>query len=103
LRLRNALERGTSLFIRLFAIKLHFNCVVAINLSGTWFVAFQVDKKFEEYIYFADEDPLMYLVLISGCVSVGKILDSEIYRITQTTFVNLRGALPEDERITEAS
>jgi hypothetical protein len=60
-----------------------------------------ISKRFEDYIYFADEDPLMYLVMISGCVSVGKILDSEIYRITQTTFVNLRGALPEDERITE--
>lgn len=42
-------------------------------------------------------------MLVSGCVSVGKILDSEIYRITATTFVNLRGPFPEDERVTEVS
>ncbi|XP_021962271.1 synaptojanin-1 isoform X2 [Folsomia candida] len=51
--------------------------------------------------FFPEDEPLLYLVLVSGCVSVGKILDSEIYRITQTTFINLRGPFPEDERVTE--
>lgn len=41
---------------------------------------------------FVGEAPaLQYLVLVSNCVSVGKITDSEIYRITGTTVISLQG------------
>lgn len=36
-----------------------------------------------------DQVPIQYLVLVTGCQSVGKIKDVEIFRLTQTTFVPL--------------
>lgn len=47
------------------------------------------------------DDPILYLVLVSGCVSVGKIGDSDIYRITGTTFISLRNLAFDEERIVE--
>jgi phosphatidylinositol-bisphosphatase len=44
---------------------------------------------------------MLYLVLVTGCVSVGKILESEIFRITQTTFISLRNQSQDEERISE--
>lgn len=52
-------------------------------------------------LHFAEDDQLMFLVMIKGCVSVGKICDCEIFRVTETTFINLRGHSPEDEKIAE--
>lgn len=43
----------------------------------------------------------MYLVMVSDVQSAGKIGDSDIYRITMTTFINLRGPSPEDEKISD--
>ncbi|GFQ96247.1 synaptojanin-1 [Trichonephila clavata] len=44
---------------------------------------------------------LQYLVLVNSCLSVGKILNSEIFRITETNFLCL-GKNPQDvERIQE--
>lgn len=42
----------------------------------------------------------LYLVMITGCFSIGKIGDSEIFRITQTNFIPLHYAQNE-ERISE--
>lgn len=39
--------------------------------------------------------------MIKGCVSVGKICDCEIFRVTETIFINLRGPSTEDEKIAE--
>jgi len=44
---------------------------------------------------------VLYLVLVTGCVSVGKIGDSEVFRITQTSFVSLRNQAQDEERIAE--
>lgn len=44
----------------------------------------------------------LYLVMITGCFSIGKIGDSEIFRITQTQFIPLHYAQNED-RISEVS
>ncbi|XP_049806410.1 synaptojanin-1 [Schistocerca nitens] len=49
----------------------------------------------------AGESTVLYLVMVTGCVSVGKIADSEIFRITQTTFVSLRNQPQDEERISE--
>ncbi|KAJ4444744.1 hypothetical protein ANN_06541 [Periplaneta americana] len=49
----------------------------------------------------AGESTVLYLVLVTGCVSVGKISDSEVFRITQTSFVSLRNQSQDEERIAE--
>lgn len=46
------------------------------------------------------ETSVMYLVMVTGCFSVGKIADSEIFRITQTMFIPLHYQHCED-RIVE--
>ncbi|NXW78556.1 SYNJ2 protein, partial [Hirundo rustica] len=43
---------------------------------------------------------LHFLVLVTGCTSVGKILDAEVYKITATDFCPLQEETKEDERIT---
>lgn len=50
----------------------------------------------------AGEYTAFYLVMITGCFSIGKIGDSEIFRITQTQFVPLHYPQNED-RIVEVS
>ncbi|XP_018568714.1 synaptojanin-1 [Anoplophora glabripennis] len=44
----------------------------------------------------AGESTVLYLVMITGCFSIGKIGDSEIFRITQTQFVPLHYPQNED-------
>jgi len=44
---------------------------------------------------------LHYLVLISGCVSVGKLSTSEIYKVTDVKLVSLRGYTPDEEKVAE--
>lgn len=52
--------------------------------------------------YNIGDGPLQYLVMVTGCVSVGKIGDSEVFRINQTSFFPLRGPQTiEEERVTE--
>uniref|UniRef100_A0A8C5PHL4 Synaptojanin-1 n=1 Tax=Leptobrachium leishanense TaxID=445787 RepID=A0A8C5PHL4_9ANUR len=41
-----------------------------------------------------------YLVLVTGCMSVGKIQDSEVFRVTSTEFISLR-ADPDEDRMSE--
>ncbi|CAG9816875.1 unnamed protein product [Phaedon cochleariae] len=48
----------------------------------------------------AGETSVLYLVMITGCFSIGKVGDSEIFRITQTQFVPLHFSQNED-RISE--
>lgn len=48
----------------------------------------------------AGDSSVLYLVMITGCFSMGKIGDSEIFRITQTQFVPLHYQQNE-ERIIE--
>lgn len=49
----------------------------------------------------AGENTLLYLVVVTGCISVGKIKESEIFRITQTNFISLRNQSQDEERISE--
>ena len=44
---------------------------------------------------------MLYLVMVSACISVGKIGESEIFRITAVTMVSLRNAPQDEERVTE--
>ncbi|XP_043927358.1 synaptojanin-1 [Protopterus annectens] len=47
------------------------------------------------------ENMLHYLVLVTGCMSVGKIQDSEVFRVTSTDLVSLRGDPSDEDRISE--
>ncbi|EFA11114.1 LOW QUALITY PROTEIN: synaptojanin-1 [Tribolium castaneum] len=49
---------------------------------------------------YSGDSTVLYLVMVTGCFSVGKIGDSEIFRITQTQFVPLHYQQNED-RIAE--
>ncbi|XP_075449989.1 synaptojanin-1 isoform X3 [Ascaphus truei] len=42
-----------------------------------------------------------YLVLVTGCMSVGKIQDSEVFRVTCTEFISLRMDPMDEDRIAE--
>lgn len=47
---------------------------------------------------------ILYLVMVTGCFSIGKIADCEIFRITQTQFVSLQHqqvAAPAEDKISE--
>ncbi|XP_039084275.1 synaptojanin-1 isoform X2 [Hyaena hyaena] len=44
---------------------------------------------------------LHYLVLVTGCMSVGKIQESEVFRVTSTEFISLRIDSSEEDRISE--
>lgn len=44
---------------------------------------------------------IFYLVLVNSCLSVGKVLNSEIFRITETCFISLRNSQQDIERIQE--
>ncbi|KAJ7409635.1 Synaptojanin-2 [Willisornis vidua] len=48
---------------------------------------------------FKGNSRLHFLVLVTGCTSVGKILDAEIYKITGTDFCPLQEETKEDERV----
>lgn len=41
------------------------------------------------------------LVLVTGCSSVGKVQDSEVFRITATDFISLKNDPSDEERISE--
>uniref|UniRef100_A0AAV2JB21 Synaptojanin-1 n=1 Tax=Knipowitschia caucasica TaxID=637954 RepID=A0AAV2JB21_KNICA len=41
------------------------------------------------------------LVVVSGCSSVGKVQDSEVFRVTQTDFISLNNDPADEERIAE--
>ncbi|XP_057324053.1 synaptojanin-1 [Microplitis mediator] len=49
----------------------------------------------------AGENTHLYLVLVTGCFSMGKIGDSEIFRITQTHFVPLHYTQGNEDRVSE--
>ncbi|KAM3934624.1 synaptojanin-1 [Leptodactylus fuscus] len=42
-----------------------------------------------------------YLVVVTGCMSVGKIQDSEVFRVTSTEFISLRADPTDEDRISE--
>ena len=49
----------------------------------------------------AGENTLLYLVLVTGCFSVGKVGESEVFRITQTHFVPLHYTQGNEDRVSE--
>lgn len=52
-------------------------------------------------IFILGDGTVFYLVLVNSCLSVGKVLNSEIFRITETYFISLRNNQQDVERIQE--
>ena len=52
-------------------------------------------------LVFAGDTMLHYLVLVTGCMSVGKIQESEVFRVTSTEFISLRVDSSDEDRISE--
>jgi phosphatidylinositol-bisphosphatase len=52
-------------------------------------------------IYCTGQESVSYLVLVTGCLSVGKIGESDIFKITTTQFVSLRNNPGDEDRIQE--
>ncbi|XP_007493342.2 synaptojanin-1 isoform X3 [Monodelphis domestica] len=44
---------------------------------------------------------VQYLVLVTGCMSVGKIQESEVFRVISTEFISLRTDSSDEDRISE--
>jgi len=51
--------------------------------------------------YTSSQGVLHYLVLVTGCVSVGKLDTSEVYKITDCKLLSLRGYTPDEEKVSE--
>lgn len=49
----------------------------------------------------AGDSSVHYLVLVTACFSMGKLCDSEIFRVTQTQFVPLQFQAPGEDKISE--
>lgn len=49
----------------------------------------------------AGDSMLHSLVVVTGCSSVGKVQDSEVFRVTQTDFISLKNDPGDEERISE--
>lgn len=58
------------------------------------------NNPFVTVCHFLGNTRLHFLVLVTGCTSVGKILDAEVYKITSTDFCPLQEETKEDERVT---
>lgn len=49
-----------------------------------------------------DSTPLNYLVLVTGCISIGRILEVEICRVTQVTLISLvTSTTQQSEQVTD--
>lgn len=53
------------------------------------------------HIFFTGDSMLHSLVVVTGCSSVGKVQDSEVFRVTQTDFISLKNDPGDEERIAE--
>ena len=47
------------------------------------------------------EGILHFLVLVTGCNSIGKLGTNEIYRVTNVQMISMRGFQPDEERVSE--
>ena len=48
-----------------------------------------------------DQYCLLYLAMVTGCTSVGKICGSEVFKVTQTALISLQGNAGDDDRVAE--
>lgn len=89
------------------SILLESHAVALLSQQETEVIRKQYSKVCDAYACLgvlrlnAGESSVLFLVLVVGCVSVGKIGDVEIFRITQTQFVSLENMTPNEDRISE--
>ncbi|XP_066158200.1 synaptojanin-1 [Euwallacea fornicatus] len=77
--------------------------VAVLSVQETEAVKRQYTKMLDAYgclgvlQVYSGESTLLYLVMVTGCFSIGKIGECEIFRITQTQFVPLHHPQNEDK------
>lgn len=74
-----------------------FKHMNALNMS----LSAKIHSVICAFSCFTGDTLLHYLVLVTGCMSVGKIQDSEVFRVTSTEFVSLRIDSTDEDRISE--
>ena len=52
-------------------------------------------------MFVSGEGILHFLVLITGCNSVGKLGTNEIYRVTNVQMISMRGFQPDEQKVEE--
>ena len=77
--------------------------VLLVNSSKYYSTIEQIFNQFIKiFLPVLGDGPIQYLVMVTGIVSVGKIGESEVFRINQTNFISLKGPQTvEEERVTE--
>ncbi|XP_052801700.1 synaptojanin-1-like [Mya arenaria] len=82
------------------------NAVTILSSAETDTIKKQYSKILDAYgclgvlnLNTGGDENILYLVLVTGCVSVGKIGDSEIFCITATHFVSLQNRPGDEDRI----
>jgi synaptojanin len=53
------------------------------------------------FFLFSGDRQVLFLVMVTGCVSIGKLCDSEVFKVTSTSFIALSGQTVDEERIQE--
>ncbi|XP_070565612.1 synaptojanin-1-like [Ptychodera flava] len=83
------------------------NAVAVLSLPETEAIKKQYSKNVDAYgclgvlnLSIGDQI-ILYLVMVTGCASIGKIGECEVFRITATAFISLRGDPMDEERISE--
>lgn len=83
------------------------NAVALLSSNELEAIRKQYNKLYDSYgslgvlQFNSGESSVLYLVIITGCVSIGKIGDSEVFRITQTQFVPLQQEIASEDKIIE--
>lgn len=89
------------------ALMFESNAVAVLTPDETSSIQRQYTKILDGYgslgvLQFKSGDVInLYLVMVTACVSVNKILDSEVFRVTATTFIPLQCHASDDEKVNE--
>ncbi|XP_064600325.1 synaptojanin-1-like [Liolophura sinensis] len=83
------------------------NAVAVLSAAETDTIRRQYGKVVDAYgclgvmSLAAGDEMIQYLVVVTGCLSVGRIGESEVFRIMTTQFISLRNHPSDDDKIVE--
>lgn len=75
--------------------------LVSASLFLSIYHIFDTDDSWFFQTPSSGDSMLHSLVVVTGCSSVGKVQDSEVFRVTQTDFISLKNDPGDEERIAE--
>lgn len=86
-----------------------YGCLGVMQLNTGLYICFSFQLTLKLFFFkfnlkqnfFTGETPVLFLIVVTGCVSVGKLVDSEIFKITNTVFISLRCQQQDEERVME--